>query len=320
MEAEEEWLVAISKREVFIFIYIIILLLTIIVNILFLFLFVRHPILVKTSYILHLNLSCAFIALALFAMTFSVVTIVTGKWIFPHIVCNIVGFFHRTFQMITMFTAFGVINEKFYFRIYQRRHAQLYTTKRVSISLLIYWSISILVGILPFLPSLGGYTFDPATGTCFSLSKKLKLIPLVLHAIYIVLWSHTVVSIFSLPKIRPPKDLAKSCKPGTIVPELVISGLYFIVSVVIILTAALEHYGTVFNDSNSKRLFLLVFYVLPVLIPLLSMLLYTDLKKCGGNMVSRNSSSESLYTKFAQANTPQYPYTAQRYTFIFNML
>ena len=117
MKPREEWLVAIDERELYIFIYVAIGLLAITVNILFLY--SRYPILVKRPYILHLNLSCAFIAMALFILTFSIVTIVTGKWIFPSIMCNIAGFFHRTFQMITLCTAFGVIKEKLDLRIYQ---------------------------------------------------------------------------------------------------------------------------------------------------------------------------------------------------------
>lgn len=276
--------------------------------------FIRNPVLLSPPQFIYINLSCSNISLALFAMTFAVVSCISGNWIFPALVCDLVGFFNNTFLYISMFTAFCVTSERYHFVMNQRRHAQMYTSKRIGITIIVYWTISMLFSAIPFLPKVANYQYHTNKGTCWTPPDLISYLPLAVNSIYLTLWCYIVFSIFFTPKIELPSALSKSKKPVKFITELLTSGAYSISAFFLVIFIILQKLDVFSGELEAlfERTSLLMFYSSTgILMPLCIILGNSELRlACKDIIKGRTRDKEmQLPTKYEQIPPQPYPYS-----------
>ena len=271
----------------------------------------RNPVLISPSQLLHINLSCSSITLALFSMTFGVVTLISDKWIFPSLVCHLVGFFNNCFIHMAMFTAFHILNERYHYRMNSRRHGKLYTIRRIGVNIGMFWVSCILLSVLPFLPGLGSYTYHSNIGTCHSPNSLLGVLPTATNSIYLVLWFFITFNLVTLPRVSLPDSLKhKRSKGATFLPALVTSGVYTVASVVSVVTSVLVKAGVLSAPVTVvlERTSLLLTYLSLVLIPVCVVVFSPELR-LGLKEILKRGGELSKYEQIDQTQlvTPEYP-------------
>lgn len=163
-------------------------------------------------------------------MTFGVVTSMSGRWIFPEIVCQLVGFFHSLFLCVIMFTSFALISERYSFRASQTRYNATFTSKRVGISIGLYWLMSLLLSSTPFIPGLNTYTLHNNKATCFVPEGVLHYMLTIALFVYIILWSYVSYSTVFITKISVPKQLMTNRRSSRFLPSLLTSGAFTLIA------------------------------------------------------------------------------------------
>jgi hypothetical protein len=186
-------------------------------------------------------------------------------------VCHLVGFFNTCFTHIVMFTAFHVLNERYHHRMNSRRHSKLYTTKRIGVNIGMFWAVSMVLSVLPFIPGLGSYSYHSNVGTCYSPTSLLGVLPTITNSIYIVLWSFIAFNLVTLPRVSLPDSLKhKRSKGATFLPQLVTSGVYTLAAVTAVIFVVLEKAGALSESETValERTSLLLTYSSMILMPM----------------------------------------------------
>ncbi|KAL5264108.1 hypothetical protein ACHWQZ_G005252 [Mnemiopsis leidyi] len=246
-------------------------------------------------------------------MTFGVVTLISNKWIFPSLVCHLVGFFNSCFIHMAMFTAFHLLNERYHYRMNSRRHSKLYTTRRIGVKIAVFWVLCILLSIPPFIPGLGSYTYHSNVGTCHTPSSLLGVLPTVTNFIYLVLWFFITFNLVTLPRVSLPDSLKhKRSKGATFLPQLITSGVYTVASVVSVITTVLTKARVLSGTVTIvlERTSLLLTYISLVLIPVCVVAFSPELR-LGLKEIFKRSVELSKYEQIDQTQhrivSPEYP-------------
>ena len=206
----------------------------------------RNPVLITPTQLLYINLCCSNITLALFSLTFGLVTLLSSEWIFPDMVCHMVGFFNSTAVHLAMFTMFSITNERYHLRMSHKRHSEMYTARKIGVSIGVFWLVSLLLSALPFIPGLGYYTYHSNLGTCWVPRTLLGLLPAVTNSIYLVLWLFITFNLLTLPRVILPDSLkAARSRRTAILPQLLTSGIYTVSAVSSVLYIVLHQLGAV---------------------------------------------------------------------------
>lgn len=294
----------------------LVFLLVIAVNVILLIIFIRNPVLISPSQLLYINLSCTNITLALFSMTFGVVTLISNKWIFPGLVCHLVGFFNNCFIHMVMFTAFHVLNERYHYRMNSRRHCKLYTTKRIGINIAVFWVVCTVLSILPLVPGLDSYTYHSNVGTCHSPTSLLGIIPTITNSIYIVLWLFITFNLVTLPRVSLPDALKhKRSKGATFLPQLVTSGVYTLAAVASVIFVVLDKAGVLTENITValERTSLLLTYSSMILMPI-SVVSFSPELRLGLKELLKKGGDLSKYEQIDQSQrqlvSPEFPKNA----------
>ena len=269
----------------------------------------RNPVLITPNQLLYINLCCSNVTLALFALSFGVVTLISNNWIFPDMVCHMVGFFNSNAMHIAMFTMFSVLNERFHLRMNHRRHSALYTVRRVGVNVGVFWLLSTLMSALPFVPGLGQYTYHSNIGLCWTPKTLLGLLPTITNSIYLVLWIFITFNLLTLPRVSLPDSLKpKRSRRTSFLPQMLTSGIYTLAAAAFVLYSVLHRLGVLSGAMAvaCERGSLLLTYLSLVLIPC-SVIALTPELRVGMWEVFKKGSEISETSKYEQIDGHQVP-------------